>query len=156
MIYGVLADWQRDKQYFPAVFDRAFAFLADKDIATLAAGRHPLDGDAIFASVERLRTQDEQVRRFEAHQRYLDIQLLLAGREKHRYAPDLHGMTLVEDHLRERDLAFYSPPTSHSSLFLEPGHYAVYFPGEPHSPCCAVTEGGEEIHKIVFKIRWPA
>lgn len=156
MIYGLVADWRRDKRYFPAVFDAAFAFLAANDAALLADGKHPIDGERLFASVESLRTQGDALRRFEAHKKYLDIQLLLAGREKHRYAPSLDGMAVTEDLLRERDLVFYTPPASYSELILGPGHYAVYFPGEPHSPCCAVTPGGEDIRKIVFKILWPA
>ncbi|MCC8193803.1 MAG: YhcH/YjgK/YiaL family protein, partial [Deltaproteobacteria bacterium] len=116
--------------------------------------KYPIDGDRVFASVESLFTQDEASRRFEAHRRYLDIQLLLAGREKHLYAPDLRGMVLTEDLLAERDLAFYASPPSPGSFVLAPGHYAVYFPGEPHCPCCAATPGGEAIRKIVFKILW--
>jgi biofilm protein TabA len=65
-------------------------------------------------------------------------------------------MAVAEDFPEERDLAFYTPPASHSSLILGPGHYAVYFPGEPHRPCCAVTQGGEDIRKVVFKIFWTA
>ncbi len=155
MIYGLLTNWQRDKRFFPAVFDTAFAFLAGNDVSALANGKHPIDGERMFASMQRPRTQNEQFCRFEAHQRYCDIQFLLTGREKQRYAPNCSGMTLTEDLLRVRDLAFYTPPPWYSSLILGPSHYAVYFPGEPHSPCCAAAGDGEDIHKIVVKILWP-
>ena len=156
MIYGLVSEWQRDKRHFPTVFDRAFAFLEKNDVAALADGKYPIEGERLFASVESLRTQDETTRRFEGHRKYLDIQVLLAGLEKQLYAPGLAGMNVLEDNLEQGDIAFYSSPARHGSLVLEPGQYAVYFPGEPHCPCCAANPGGDAIRKVVFKILWPA
>ena len=154
MIYGLVADWPKNKRNFPGVFDRAFAFLAGNDVAALADGKHMIDGERLFASFESLRTQDEKERRFEAHRRYLDIQILLSGVEKQLYAPGLSGMNVLEDNLEKGDIAFYSSPARHGALVLEPGQYAVYFPGEPHCPCCAANAGGDAIRKVVFKILW--
>lgn len=154
MIYGLVANWRQDEKNFPAVFDKAFAFLKANGAASLAVGKHMIDGENLFASVEELRTQNPAERRFESHAKYLDIQVLLSGREKHLYAPDLTGMHVTEDKLAASDLAFHSAPERHSCLVLQPGHYAVYFPGEPHCPCCAVEPGGEIIRKVVFKILW--
>ena len=154
MIYGLAANWQKDKRKYPAVFDQAFAFLAQHDVTTLAVGKYPIDGDNIFVSVQTLHTRDEEVARFEAHVKYLDIQLLVSGREKYLSAPNLDNVTVTEDCLEERDVAFYTRPERYSTIFLDPGQYVVYFPGELHCPCCAATPGGEDIRKVVFKIRW--
>ena len=154
MIYGSITAWHKEGQYFPAIFDKAFAFLRENDSSSLADGKYLIDGENLFALIGSMRTEDENLRRFEAHVDFLDIQLLLSGREKHLYAVDAEGLDMTEDLLEERDLAFYSRPAQYSSLILAPGHYGIYFPGELHCPCCAVTPGGEEIRKIIFKIRW--
>ena len=154
MIYGLVANWHVDKKNFPSVFNAAFAFLEDSDLDLPLNGWHPIDGDKLRVSLQELHTLGDADRRFEAHKKYLDIQILLAGREKHLYTPSLAGMEITEDKLRDGDVAYYSRPASHSSLILEPDHYAVYFPGEPHCPCGAVAPGGEDIRKIVFKILW--
>ncbi len=155
MIYGRIADWPRDKAYYPPVWDRAFAFLEGRDPATLADGKYPVDGEKIFASVQTVRTEEQSARRFEAHGKYLDIQLLLSGGEKQLHAPACSGSVLTEDRLRADDVAFYTAPEQYNTLLLSPGHYAVYFPGELHCPCCAARPRGESIRKIVFKIQWP-
>ena len=154
MIYGTIAGWRNEKKNFPAVFDKAFAFLEGKDIASLS-GKHEIDGDWLFISFDALRTEDQEKRRFEAHEKYLDIQILFSGREKQLYAPDLSGMNVTEDKYATNDIAFYTAPEHYSSLVLEAGHYVVYFPGEPHCPCCAAQPGGDDIRKAIVKIRWP-
>lgn len=154
MIYGLVAEWQKHKRNFPAIFDKAFAFLEHNDPALLADGEHPIDGDTLFMSIASLRTKDESLLRFEAHRKYIDIQIPLSGREKFLCAPSLAGMNVAEDLYAASDIAFYTPPASHSSLILDPGHFVVFFPGEAHCPCCAVTPGGEDLRKVVFKILW--
>ena len=44
-------------------------------------GRHPIDGEAIFALVSTYETEPEGARSFEAHRKYIDVQYLLSGRE---------------------------------------------------------------------------
>lgn len=152
MICGSLDQWQRDRPYFPAAFDRAFAFLEGRDLASLAPGRHDIDGDALFALVQDLTTEDERQLRFEAHERYADLQFIVSGREKQLYAPGGADALLIEDLLAERDLAFYRRPAVCATLILHPGDYAVYLPGELHCPRCAVAFPGEPVRRIVFKI----
>jgi uncharacterized protein, YhcH/YjgK/YiaL family len=154
MIYGLVANWQKDKRKYPAVFEQAFAFLDQHDVTTLAVGKYPIDGDTIFASVQTLRTQDEEVVSYEAHAKYLDIQIVVAGREKYLASPNLDGVSITENFLEERDVAYYTRPASHCSFIVDPGQYVVFFPGELHCPCCAATPGGEDIRKVVLKIRW--
>ncbi|MDL2210894.1 YhcH/YjgK/YiaL family protein [Desulfovibrio sp. OttesenSCG-928-O18] len=152
MMYGTVAQWKRDKAYFPAAFDKAFGFLNGKDVLRLAPGRYDIDGDKVFALLQDVPTEDETLRRFEAHAKYIDIQLLLTGREKQLYAPASSGLEITEDRLAQDDVVFYTRPASYNSVFLEPWSYAVYLAGELHVPCCAATLPGETVRKIVFKI----
>ena len=103
--------------------------------------------------VNETTTEAESRKRFELHDAYLDIHLLLSGREKQLYAPEPADIKtgLLEDALLKDDIAFYSLPVHYNTLLLEPGDYAIYLPGELHCPCCAVEEA-EPVRKIVFKI----
>lgn len=154
MIFGRIADLAATRQYYSPDLEPAFAFLLSRDLATLPLGRHDIDGDRVFASVDTLRTEDAHRRRFETHARYLDVQVLVAGAEQQRFVPATAGLTVTEDLLASRDVAFYAPPSSWSTLIFQPGDFAVYFPNEPHCPCCAVAPEGEEIRKIVVKVLW--
>lgn len=152
MMYGTVAQWERDKAYYPEAFDRAFAFLNGRDVLGIAAGRYDIDGDNIYALVQDVTTEDEALRRFEAHVKYVDIQLLLTGKEKQLYASDGSGLEITGDKLAERDTAFYTRPAFYNAVILEPWSYAIYVAGELHVPCCAVTLPGETVRKIVFKV----
>lgn len=152
MIYGTMKEWQRDKAYLSAAFDKAFTFVNGKNLASLANGRYEIDGDDIFALVQDPATEPETARRFEAHAQYFDIQLLVSGEEKQRYAANSEGTTVSEDAFAERDVAFYTDPPLSNAVILTPMTYAVYAPMELHAPNCDGSIPGNKLKKIVFKI----
>ena len=140
MITGFLGQWGTEKQLFPKAFDRALGFLSGKTAADLPQGKHPIDGERIFASVAEVMTEPMSSRRFELHREYIDIQVLLEGRELHGYSPLHTTAPALEDRLDADDVAFYPAPGPQEglqTLLLQQGQYAVYLPGELHCPCCA-------------------
>jgi len=62
-------------------FARAFAFLAATDLAALPPGRHEIDGDRIYVSIDHKDGRGEDGARLEAHRRYIDIQYTIDGNE---------------------------------------------------------------------------
>ena len=76
MISGTLSEWKNLKSYLPEVFSRAFAYLAAHG-GYLETGRHEIEGSAFYVNVEEGMTRPASDRKFEAHARYIDIQLLL-------------------------------------------------------------------------------
>lgn len=151
MIHGVLHRWKKDKEYFPSVFTTALSFLEDNDMLKIAPGKYAIDGDRVFALVQDIVTEPVQMRRFELHREYIDIQLVISGKEQQLYAPE-PDTGLVEDLLADADIAFYSHPPKYNTIILEPGDYAIYLPSELHCPCC-VAETTGKVRKVVFKIR---
>lgn len=156
MIYGNLQDWEKQKNWFPASFDRAMAFAAIPGLSDLENGTYEIAGKDIFAMAQRPETEMQERRSFELHREYIDIQLLLAGSEKQLFAPEPSqgGAGLLEDKLDEADYAFYARPEHCNSVLLRPGDYVIYLPGELHCPNCAPDpQNSGPIHKVVFKIR---
>jgi biofilm protein TabA len=132
------------------------AFLENKYSAALAPGKYSIEGEEIFALVQEPETAPQERRRFELHNEYIDIQLLLEGEEKQLYASAIEAGAeagMLEDKLKESDIAFYGTPPIYNEIVLRPGEYAVYMPRELHCPCCSLGTAGGKIRKIVFKIR---
>ncbi|GHV53723.1 hypothetical protein FACS1894206_04980 [Deltaproteobacteria bacterium] len=152
MFCGTLQRWSMDKTFFPEAYSRAFAFLQGRDALNLKPGKYPVDGEKIFALAQDVTTEDDNARRFEAHAKYADIQLVLAGAEKQLFTTTADGLAVTEDNFAANDVAFYTRPALYNSVILLPSCYAVYLPGEPHCPNCAVGSPGETARKIVFKI----
>lgn len=120
------------------------------ELASLPAGRYPIDGERLFALVQALETHDNQ--RFEVHARYLDVQYLVSGVEKIAYLPEDTTAQLIEDRLQQQDYALYSSSERASELILHPGMFVLFYPGELHRPCC-MLDAPTAIKKVVLKFQ---
>ena len=130
--------------------DRALKYLADTDFTALEDGRHPIDGEAIFALVSTYDTEPESARSFEAHRSYIDIQYVLTGREIIHWAP-LQELTPAGEYSDEKDIVFLSGD-SRARLQLTPGTFALFFPEDAHKPNCA-WDDPQPARKVVVKVR---
>ena len=130
--------------------NRAFDYLADTDFSALEDGRHPIDGEAIFALVSTYETEPENVRSFEAHRKYIDVQYLLSGREIICWAA-LQELTPAGEYSAEKDIVFLSGD-SRARLQLTPGTFALFYPEDAHKPNCA-WGSPQQVRKVVVKIR---
>ncbi|MBD2845522.1 YhcH/YjgK/YiaL family protein [Paenibacillus sp. IB182496] len=149
MITGHLNRWPLEAAAYGPRMRQAMDFLTQTDLAGLATGQHEIDGPHLFAIVQEVDTERAAARRWESHDRYTDIQLLLDGEEQIGFA-DQTGSVESERH-DDRDLVFYSKAELQHELQLLPGMYAVFFPQELHRPCCTNGEP-RRIRKIVVKI----
>lgn len=149
MFVCTLDQWDSLKQLFPEIFDNAVFFLKNLDPA-IEPGRKAIAGDTLFASVDTGRGRPAEERRFEAHRRYIDVQMLLDGAERHDYCVSAPGACL-EDRLDANDVAFYTAPEDGiETIRMRKGQMIFYFPGELHAPGLADGEG--VFKKVVVKI----
>lgn len=130
-------------------FDEAFAFLRDHDLAKLAPGKYPIDGDNVYASVTFDSTKDFDKSKWESHKKYIDLQYVISGEEKIGATP-ASGLKVTEPYNEEKDVAHYSGP---GKIYVaKPGTFFLFFPGTAHRP--NITAGGNKPdRKIVIKIK---
>jgi biofilm protein TabA len=105
----------------------------------------------MFVMVQGYTTEARESCRFEAHRRYIDIQLMLAGEEIIEIAPvsELMPDTPFDS---DRDLGFFKTPGSPcTQLVLRPGDFAVFFPEDAHMPKVRVHDPSP-LRKAVVKI----
>jgi YhcH/YjgK/YiaL family protein len=128
----------------------ALAWLRAFDPA-LPDGRHPIDGDRVFALVSSYATGPSTEKRFEAHRRHADVQWLASGAERILYLP-ADGLAVAEPYSDESDILFFEEPKASSSLLLNPGDAALFFPEDAHKPGC-MAGARHDVRKVVVKIR---
>lgn len=151
----MIVDQMVNATHYPygSAWEVAFDFLATVDADT-EERRYPLQGDEIYAAVESYATRlpDADTARPEAHQRYVDIQAVVAGRERIRWWP-VEGLEPSVPYNAQQDIAFYARPADADAvLTLTPGRFAVFFPHDAHLPGLV---GGSEpayVKKVVVKI----
>jgi len=132
-----------------AYWDKAFAYLKNTDLKTLAVGRHVIDGDNVYAIVQEAPTKDYDKTAFESHLNYIDLQYVITGEEKMgRTAVD--NVTIDKPYNDKADIAYYK---GEGDIYtVKENGFLLFFPGEAHRP--NITPGGNKVvKKIVIKIR---
>lgn len=130
-------------------FQTAFAFLRRSDLAELPVGWIELD-NGVRASVQRYVTAPAAEKRFESHEKFFDVQYLVAGAE-------LLGCCTRADvpeadpYQADNDVTFYNDPCCAGCVLLHAGEFVVFSPEDVHKPGVAAGEP-MEVRKIVVKV----
>lgn len=131
--------------------DKAFAWLKSGVYASLPEGRHEIDGDKVFALVQKYETKLYEACRFEAHRTYIDIQMAIEGSEDVEvttpdgfeilvpYKPDIEYLKLTKERKVHR-------------VLLQPGLALVFFPEDVHKPCISPAGTPVPMRKVVVKV----
>jgi biofilm protein TabA len=131
------------------VWRRAFDWLRTVTPNT-QFGVTELDGDRVYASVQRYDTLAQNQGRYESHRRYVDLQYCIGGGEiiDCNFSMDLET---DGDFNEKKDVQFYLPPAKSIPLRMAPGCFAVFFPVDAHAP--KRGDGvNSSVHKVVIKI----
>jgi len=132
-------------------WQEAFQFLAALT-PEIKNGKHYLRGDDLFAIVMGYRTQPAETGELEAHRRYLDIQMLLSGREG-VVCHNLADLQVLQPYDPVTDAELYQiPPIAPARFILSPGSFLALFPHDAHMPCLTLDHGPEPVRKVVVKL----
>ena len=131
------------------IWDNAFAFLKNADLAHADLGRIELGGK-MYAMVSEYFTKDREGGLMEAHQKYIDIQYLLSGNELIDIAP-LKNVTVTSPYDAEID-ALFGSVTEYSELKASPERFFIFFPDDAHRP--SLNDGNDSVlvRKVVVKV----
>ena len=128
-------------------FAGAFEFLEKTDLRALAEGRHPIDGDRMFAMMVRSRRKGKAGYVLEAHRRYIDIQFSLSGMDTIGWRSLRDCRKLKQAFDGKVDYLLYADKPA-TWFDLPPGSFAIFFPGDAHAPMC----GTGNLCKVVVKV----
>jgi biofilm protein TabA len=128
----------------------AFQALRAGRVGGLPDGRHEIEGDRVFVLMQSYTTRPEAEGRLEAHRKYLDIQVVLEGREVAYWAP-LEGLEADGAYSDEKDVGFFKG-SAQGVLPIPAGFFALFLPQDAHKPQCVWGAPGR-VRKAVFKVR---
>jgi YhcH/YjgK/YiaL family protein len=147
-VTGNIKDWSST----PGItgLERAFEFLARTDLAALPLGRTDIEGSDVFLTVSEAETRAPEQVKFEAHRRYIDIQLVVQGQESIGYAP-VASLVTAEPYDATKDIEFFSVPQESAAIALRAGDFVVFAPGDGHRPSLHL-DGPHVSRKVVVKV----
>jgi len=148
MILDLLVHANAYERLHPS-FAAAFAFLRRADLATLAEGRHAIDGERVYAIVQEYNTKPLAEGLLEAHRRYIDIQYVGRGEELVGCASLTGHPSVRTPYDPAKDVAFYDGAAD--PIPLRAGQFAVFFPHDAHMPGRTAGQPNR-VRKIVIKV----
>jgi YhcH/YjgK/YiaL family protein len=126
---------------------RAFEYLHQADLNAIPDGKYEIDGDVIYAAVQGYSTKTTEQGKWEAHQRYIDIQYIIQGAEMIGYN---HVSRLIPgEYDPAKDVVFLTGEGTF--LPVASGEFMLLYPEDAHMPCIAIDEPGK-VKKVVVKI----
>ena len=129
-------------------WDKSFHFLSG-DLENQEPGKYEIDGDNAYAIVTEAPSKTPEMAKWEAHEKYIDIQYVIRGEEKIGVTP-LSNATVSKPYDETNDYANYE---AEGELYTaKPGTFFLFFPKDVHRPNILI-EGFEVVKKVVIKIR---
>jgi biofilm protein TabA len=133
-------------------WDKAFAFLRETNLDSIAPGKYAIDGDSVYAIVSDGKPKLMEETKWEAHRKFIDIQYVILGKEKMGLA-SVSKATAIDEFSESKDVGFYNIPDIDSKYYTaEPGTLLLFFPQDAHRPGIRI-EGCDWDKKIVIKVR---
>ena len=126
----------------------ALDYLSKTDFEGMEPGRYDIDGDKVFALVQKYDPVPREKGMWEAHRRYIDLQYVAEGGEVMGYAP-LDSLAVTQPYSEDSDCALLE---GSGNFFEAPaGTFALFYPQDAHMPCLA-GEIPQPVTKVVVKI----
>jgi biofilm protein TabA len=132
------------------LFEKAFDYIKGLDMANVVPGKNDIDGDnlkAIFASKTGM-SAAESIQKFECHNKHIDIQLCIRGKETMGWKPRNSCLAPKGEYNADKDVLFYNDVPD-TYFGLTDGQFVIFFPTDVHAPMI----GDEEITKLVIKVK---
>ncbi len=130
------------------LFEKLFDYVSSHDLLNEDLGRVEIDGDNLFINNINPECVLEHHQKLEVHQEYIDVHILLAGKERIGWKDSDNLVSCVQEYDPKTDSALYQDlPTTY--VDLQPGQFAIVYPEDAHAPLI----GNGRIRKIVAKVR---
>ncbi len=101
-----------------------------------------------FYFCQSIETRVNGTERFESHQNYIDVHLILKGLEGFEFSMNT-SLDPITDYISEKDAQYYSGEGE--DIVVKENEFVVFYPNEAH--LCAKSDPVNNCEKIVFKIK---
>ncbi|MBU0664234.1 MAG: YhcH/YjgK/YiaL family protein [Proteobacteria bacterium] len=128
-------------------FVQAFEFLRRSDLQELPVNTYEIEGERVYAMVAKDPGRKKGDALLETHEKYIDIQLVLAGIDTMGWKAKSLCQQPAEGYDSEADIQFFADKPD-AWLPTPSGTFAIFFPEDAHLPLISAGQ----IHKVVVKI----
>lgn len=143
--------------YRSDLLDSAFDWLQSQRVAggsaaDLAEGIYPIQSDALFVIVQEYQTKDSNAALWESHRRYIDIQVMIHGRETIEVAP-VSSLCPTGSYDATTDKCQHVG--TGTPIALTQGQFCLFLPWDAHR-CSMHVSTPQRVLKYCIKVRYDA
>ncbi|MFA9378438.1 MAG: YhcH/YjgK/YiaL family protein [Lachnotalea sp.] len=139
-----------DCSNYPQAIQKAIQFLKDTNFNEMENGVYEIEGKKMYAQVFDATPKPKEELRPEVHEKYIDVQYIVSGKEGIGFCTD-EGKFEVAERIEERDLIFYANTENEGFITALPGCYSIFFPNDVHRPSILI-EDYTTVRKVVVKV----
>ena len=139
-----MKDLNKIKELCPSAYD----FIVNKAEGA-AVGKYDLE-NGVYVSVQEYTTKARSEAKYEAHKKFIDIQMILSGKELIAVSP-IEKMTISDEYNEEKDFMLFHHNDECTDYILEAGEFLILYPQDVHMPGVCVNEKSP-VRKIVVKV----
>lgn len=148
MIYGNISQLS-DYNFLESKVKECFEYAKQHDLSSFDKGSHAIDGERLFVNIVEYTTTTAEDRFWEAHKKYLDVHLMLQGKEQIDLG-FIESMDLTE--YREEEDFLPMDGEKSGSVILRDGDFLICYPSDGHRTAVA-ADRPEAIKKAIFKVQ---
>ncbi len=130
-------------------FKQAFDFLKNTNLDELSTGKHEIDGELIFAIINKYETNTPEIVKLEAHKKYIDLQYVHHGNETLGFT-SYTKQSPSQDYVESDDFQLFEE--DFDSISFKKGMFSILYPDDIHAPGLQLGNK-ENVVKVVIKIQ---
>lgn len=147
MVFGNINNLD-EYSFLEAKVQECFTYAKENDLLGFEKGSHTINGEQFFVNIVEYETTTPENRFWEAHQKYLDVHLMLNGEEQ----IDLNFLRNMDvKEFVEKDDFVPMDGEKNCSVILRDGDFLICYPQDGHRTAVQVT-GPKKIKKAIFKV----
>lgn len=124
-------------------------FIVNSNLKELSAGKYEIDGENVFVIISDYETKSILDANWEAHQKYIDIQYVITGKESIGFAP-LEDLKIFKAYDEEKDFALFKGKGIY--LSANETNFFIFYPQDGHAPGIEL-DGSSVVKKLVIKVK---
>lgn len=145
MLVSSMKNYKNILKLFPQL-DIVFDYISQNVNIKTLDGKYNITKE-IYAVIQTCQPKPKKEQVLEKHKRYVDLQLVLSGKEKIGWKFFDKKFKILKRYNAKQDISFYSNKPN-TYINLKKGEFAIFFSEDTHAPlCCDKT-----VKKCIVKI----
>jgi len=149
MIFGNI-NQEKTYEFLPENVKACFKYVKEYDLLNYEKGTHKIDGDNLYVNVAEYTTVKREERFWEAHKKYIDVHMIIEGKESIdvSFCDDMQIKSFDEN----RDFVELTGEEKATVNLINKGDFLICYPEDAHRTAI-ICQQSQTIKKAIFKIK---